>query len=190
MIVRERLYTVEDLWRLECAPDHETSRFALMDGELIVSISPGYIRAKLASEISRHMGNFAVERGLGDVTVESGHYPDDDRSTLLLPDVAFTSTERIPRPDPKAYAPIMPDLAVEIISPSQTLAQARRKAQVYLRHGTAIVWLIDMMDKKAEVWALDSDGQASGEWIDSAGQLDGGQVLPGFKLPLKLLFRA
>ena len=190
MIVRERLYTVEDVWRLECAPENASSRYSLIDGELIVSMSPSFIHGKIASEVSRHLGNFVVPRGLGDVTVESGHYPDYDRRTLLLPDVAFTSTERIPPPDPKSYAPLMPDLAVEIISPSQTLAQARRKARVYLQHGTAIVWLIDMLESKAEVWTLDSDGRASSEWIDSAGALDGGDVLPGFKLPLKRIFRA
>lgn len=143
---------------------------------------------KIASEIARLMGNFVVERDLGDVTVESGHYPPQDRRSLLLPDVAFIRKERAPAPDLARYAPLMPDLAVEIISPSQSLAQARRKASVYLRHGTSLVWLVNPAEKTAEVWTLGSDGAPHSETVETEANLSGGTVLPGFALPLGRLF--
>ncbi len=74
----------------------------------------------------------------------------------------------------------MPDLAVEVVSPSQTLAEVRRKAETYLRHGSALVWLIDPGSETAEVWQR--------EVIDSDGVLSGGAVLPGFSLPLRKIF--
>ena len=82
----------------------------------------------------------------------------------------------------------MPDLAVEVVSPSQTLAETRRKAAVYLRHGTVMVWLIDPERHTAESWTSAEDGAAKSAIIDRDGELPGGAVLPGFALPLKRLF--
>ena len=86
------------------------------------------------------------------------------------------------------YAPFMPDLAVEIISPSQSLAQARRKAKVYLRNGTALVWLVDPAEKNAEIWTAVNDGAPQSQTIGLDDELSGGTVLPEFRLPLRLLF--
>ncbi len=188
MATREREFTVDDVWRLACAPENEINRYTLIDGELIVAMSPGYMHARLASEIARLMGNYVAERDLGDVTVESGHYPPQDRRTLLIPDVAFTGLERRPAADWEGYAPVMPDLAVEIISPSQSLAEARRKAAVYLRHGTALVWLVHPAEKIAEVWTVGDDGAPRIENLGADDELNGGAVLPGFSLPLGRLF--
>ena len=188
MATREREYTIDDVWRLACSPENESYHYTLIDGELTVSMSPGYLHARIASEIARLMGNFVVERDLGDVTVESGHFPPLDRRTLLLPDVAFISKARVPAPDLERYAPVMPDLAVEIISPSQSQVQARRKAKVYLRHGAAMVWLVHPAEKNAEVWTAGNDDMPKSETIDLDDELSGGTVLPGFTLTLKRLF--
>ena len=82
----------------------------------------------------------------------------------------------------------MPDLAVEIISPSQSAEQARRKAKVYLRHGTTIVWLVHPAEKSAEVWIAGNEGEPQSETLDSKDALDGGAVLPGFALSLRRMF--
>ena len=187
MATQDRIYTVDDVWRLANAPENELNRYTLIDGELTVEMSPGYLRARIASEIARLIGNFVAERDLGEVTVESGHYPPQDAGTLQLPDVAFISKERAPAPDWDRYVPIMPDLAVEIISPSQSMKQAREKAATYLRHGTAIVWLVHPTKQSAEQWTAADDGTAQHETIDSDGALTGGAVLPGFSLPLRHL---
>ncbi len=188
MAIRERLYTVGDVWRMACAPENEARKICLIDGELLVTMSPGYLHARIAGEIARLLGNFVVERDLGDVVVESGHYPPADRRTLLLPDVAFIRKERVAAPDLDSYAPFMPDLAVEIVSPSQTLEAARRKARVYLRLGTEMVWLLRQAEKTAEAWTV-ADGQSLSETVGLGGELSGGAVLPGFALPLRKLFR-
>lgn len=189
MAIKERVYSVDDVWRMTCAAENETNRYELLDGELIVTMSPGWMHSRLASEIARLMGNYAVERDLGDVTVESGHYSPFDRGTLLLPDVAFTRRERAPAPNLAPFAPMMPDLAVEIVSPSQSIAQIRRKARVYLRHAVTMVWILRPKAQSAEVWTIATDGLPSGVTIDIDGDLPGGTLLPGFNLPLKALFR-
>ena len=189
MATRERAYTVDEVWKLANAPENEQNRYTLINGELTVEMSPGYLHARIASEIARQIGNFVAERDLGEVTVESGHYPQQDRRTLQLPDVAFISKERTPAPDWDRYVPIMPDLAVEIISPSQSMKQAREKAATYLRHGTALVWLVHPGEQSAEIWAAADDGSTQRETIAVDGALDGGMVLPGFSLPLRQLFQ-
>ena len=69
--------------------------------------------------------------------IEVGFHPPGDRGTALLPDVSFLSKARMTKRALSSYVPSMPDLAVEVVSPSQSLAQVRRKAAVYLRHGTS-----------------------------------------------------
>ncbi len=188
MAIRERLYTVDDVWRMACAPENDAKKICLIDGEMLVTMSPGYLYARIAGEIARLLGNFVVERDLGDVVVESGHYPPADRRTLLLPDVAFIRKDRIAAPDLDSYAPFMPDLAVEIVSPSQTLEAARRKARVYLRLGTEMVWLVRQAEKTAEVWSA-AGGTPLVETFGLNAELSGGAVLAGFTLPLRKLFR-
>ena len=163
-------------------------KYYLIDGELCVKMSPNQTHGRIASEIARLLGNHVVERGLGRVTIEVGYHPPGERHTVLLPDVAFESKARAAQTPLPTYAPYMPDLAVEVVSPSQTLAETRRKAKVYLRYGTVMVWLIDPERNTAESWTAAEDGTARSEITEMDGELRGGAVLPGFTLPLRRLF--
>ena len=185
MVTRERVYTIDDVWRLEQQPLYPTDKYYLIDGELITKMSPNELHGSVASELARLLGNFVVEDKLGRVTVEVGYYPPGDQRTVLIPDVAFTVKSRTARPARSSYVPYMPDLAVEIISPSQTLAQVRRKAEIYLRHGAALVWLIDPLARTAEVWRHGDAGALQSETLAGDGELNGGAILPGFRLPLR-----
>jgi Uma2 family endonuclease len=188
MASREREFTIDDVWRLEQQPMNMAEKYYLIDGELCIKMSPSQTHGRIASEITRLLGNHVVERGLGWVTVEVGYHPPGERHTVLLPDVAFESRERAAQAPLPTYAPYMPDLAVEVVSPSQTLAETRRKAVVYLRHGTVMVWLIDPARQNAEIWTAADDGTARSEIIDADGELTAGAVLPGFALPISHLF--
>ncbi len=188
MAIRERVYTADDIWRLEQQPLHPTEKYYLIDGELIIKMAPNQLHGSSASELSRLLGNFVVENRLGRVTVEVGYHPPGDRRTVLIPDIAFEAMPRAAQPARSTYVPYMPDLAIEIISPSQSLAQVRRKAEVYLRHGTALVWLLEPLARSAEVWRQGGDGILRSESIASDGALRGGDVLPGFRLPLRRIF--
>ena len=84
---------------------------------------------------------------------------------------------------------MMPDLAVEIISPSQDWQEMRGKAEIYLRHDTPMVWLIHPKEQSAEMWTTADDGTAQHETVDSDGALNGGAALPGFSLPLTHLLQ-
>jgi Uma2 family endonuclease len=105
---------------------------------------------------------------------------------VLIPDIAFTARKKLPKKGaPRKRIPdLAPDLAVEILSKSNTKAEIKRKLREYFEAGVRVVWLIDPKTRSALVHTSPKvstklgDGQA----------LDGGDVLPGFTLPLGELF--
>ncbi|MCY4070840.1 MAG: Uma2 family endonuclease [Chloroflexi bacterium] len=188
MALQEKLYTVEDVWRLSQLPENELKHYYLIDGELFWDMPPGYAHGRIAVLIVSYLLNYAEEHDLGEGTVETGYYPIDDRHTLLAPDVAFIRKEYVPPADHEKFVPRMPDLAVEIQSPSNTVAELRRKAVVYLANGTAIVWLVLPARQGVEVWRAGADGEPQSEFVSRDGSLSGEQILPGFALELQRLF--
>ena len=187
MIVRDRVFTIDDVWRLSQLPENEHKFFYLIDGELFFRSRPGAVHGLIASLIAHFLWSYVLGRELGQVSTETGYHPPDSRTTLLGPDVGFVHRERAPRPFPTRFVPLMPDLAVEVLSPSNSLPELRRKAEDYLRHGTALVWLVNPDDKTVEVWRLD-DQKTTSETVGSGGALEGEPVLPGFRLELDSLF--
>ena len=188
MAIQEKLYTVDDVWRLAQQPENELKHFYLIDGELFWDMAPGYRHGRLEILIGHHLLVYAEEHDLGEVTGEVGYYPADDRHTLLGPDVAFLRKQAAPADTYDKFVPHMPNLAVEIQSPSNTLAELRRKAAAYLALGTELVWLVLPERAAVEVWRLGPDGQPASEMIDIDGSLSGEPVLPGFTLALQKLF--
>ncbi len=187
MEVRERLYDIDDLWRLVC-DSNDDRRYELIEGEIIEMAPVGGEHGTIAGEIFHHFRLFDPQRRLGIPTVETGYHPPDALHILLSPDAAFTSFERAPIPFPRTWVPLMPDLAVEVKSPSNTLAELRRKAAIYLQHGARLVWIILPVSRSAEVWRLGADGDIESAIIQADGSLSGEDVLPGFTLPLAQLF--
>ena len=189
MIIEKQLYTIDDMWALDHDPANERRKFYLIDGRLYEEDVPVRPHGKLAVKFIVQLEIYNMQHDLGEVTTEVGYYPADDRNTLLLPDVAFMRHDSLPQPPPQAYVPAMPDLAIEILSPSDTLTQARAKAQVYLENGTALVWLVQPESRRVEVCRLTADGYLTIEQIDESGKLSGDDILPGFALEVSELFR-
>ena len=189
MMIQTVMWTTQSTDRLvDNQADNDDIRYELIDGEIFEMSPPGLQHGSLASEISRHLGNYVVPAGLGIVSVETGYHPPNDRSILLSPDVAFTSVARLPTPLPKRFAPFMPDLAVEIVSPSNTVKQVRRKAAIYLRHGTQIVWIVWPDSRTVEVCRQNQDSDIECAMLAQGDSLTGELVLPGFALELRQLF--
>ena len=110
------------------------------------------------------------------------------RTTLLGPDVAFIGHDKAPEPFPTRSVPAMPDLAVEVQSPSNTMPELHRKAELYLQHGTALVWLVNPDEKTVEVWRRTAADETVTTRFGSDGVLTGEPALPGFTLDLGGLF--
>ena len=188
MAIQQRLYTVDDVLELQGWDGERDRKYELINGELREMSPANLLHSWLASRIDRMMGNFADERDLGHSFVEGGFSPPNDRHNLYGPDVAFVSKSRMPNPIPQTFAGFMPDLAVEIASPSNTVAELHGKALIYLSNGTQLVWILYPERASAEVCRLDDEEQLMTETLGADGKLSGEDVLPGFELDLRRLF--
>lgn len=184
METKQRLWDIDEVWELYCDRANDHLRFELIDGELIEMSGPGGTHGRIAIRLGSYLFIFAEENNLGIVTGETGYHPGGDRFNLLLPDVAFISFERAPDPFPDKLVPVMPDIAVEIKSPSNSLAELRGKAQRYMRLGTSLVWIIMPADQRVEIHRPHSPA----ETLELGDALSGDDILPGFELEIRRLF--
>ena len=184
METQERLWDVDDLWDLVHQQDDDSRQYELIDGVLIEMSRPGGEHGEICLNLGSYIRAFAREHGLGRATVETGYHPPDNRNTLLGPDIAFVRHTRAPTPFPKRFVPVMPDLAVEILSPSDTIQTMRNKARIYSTNGTSVVWIILPAERSVEIHQTQQPAETRG-FGDS---LSGEDVLPGFALELRRLF--
>jgi Uma2 family endonuclease len=105
---------------------------------------------------------------------------------VRLPDASFVSWVKLPNRElpAEAVAALIPDLAVEVLSESNTRREMERKPRDYFTAGVRIVWQIAPEKQSAEVFTAPENSTL----IGPDGELDGADVLPGFKLSLKRLF--
>jgi Uma2 family endonuclease len=107
------------------------------------------------------------------------------KGLVRIPDVSFVSWQRLPEGVPdEPIAGLVPDLAVEVLSRSNTKGETRRKLRDYFLAGGKLAWLIQPRTETAEVYRAPDRKKRVGK----AGTLDGGDVLPGFRISLQELF--
>ncbi|MDE2950463.1 MAG: Uma2 family endonuclease [Chloroflexota bacterium] len=188
MVLRQRIYDIDDLWELSHRDVMDPRHYELIGGELIVLSPPGGRHGQLQVRLSRYLDIFAEVQSLGVVTSDAGYHPPDNRHTLLSPDVAFVSRARAPQPFPEKYVPLMPDLAVEIVSPGNTRKEVNRKTQIYLSNGSQLVWIVLPRQARVEVYRRDERQGIKRKTANASDILSGEDVLPGFELALQRLF--
>lgn len=139
---------------------------------------------RLTGFLDRRVGAFVEERGLGAVGPEGGFILGRNPDTVLGPDVAFVRAERLPPLSQEGFLEFAPDLAIEVVSPSNTRAQISEKVAIYLEAGTNLVWVVDPPRRMGTVFAPSRPART----LRDGDSLDGEDVLPGFTLPLPELF--
>lgn len=163
---------------------HENITCELIDGTLVEK-ARGFEQSIIAGILLTVINNYLEHHNLG---VAAG--PDATlrlvTGLLRLPDVVFTAWDHLPdRRLPKQPVPRLAlDLVVEVISEGNTRGEMDRKLREYFDAGTRLVWYIDPADDTARVSTAPDREQRLGP----DGVLDGRDVLPGFRLPLRELF--
>ncbi len=161
-------------------------RRELVEGVLVEVEPAGFEHGDIAAEIGLRLRLLAKDSGLGRVVAaETGFRLARDPDTVRSADAAFVRADRLP---PRAqwgrFLDLAPDLAVEVVSPSDRLADVRAKAREWLTAGTRAVWVVLPGDRAVEAYT------ASGVARREAGDvLEGGDVLPGFHVSVGDLFR-
>ena len=167
--------------------DRENRLCELYDG-VLVEKTVGYHESRLAIKLGGLIDRFVESKNLGLVAGEGGMM-EILSNQVRIPDVSFIAWERLPnRTYPDAPIPaIVPDLAVEILSPGNSVVEMRRKLDEYRESGVKLVWYVDPKTESVRVWDL-AAGQTEPTILGRDATLEGSDVLPGFTLPLAELF--
>jgi len=173
--------TVADVIEIE---DRENRICELVEG-VLVEKAMGYREGFLANRLLILLSQFVDPRNLGLVSGSDAMmqiFPD----LVRIPDVAFASWARFPEGRiPEEPVPhLVPDLAVEVLSRGNTRREMDRKVGEYFAAGVRLVWIIDPKKRTVAVYTSPRDVGTLAE----RDVLDGGEVLPGFTLPLRELF--
>ena len=164
----------------------EGHRYELVRGELVRMNPTGGRHAAVAVRIARLLDEHVEAHDLGVCgTAEPGFILQRTPDVVRAPDVSFVARSRIPEAGiPAAYWPCAPDLAVEVVSPSDRLADVHGKIAEYFAAGTRLVWLVEPAARVVYVYRSQHDVQVLGD----DGELIGGDVLPGFRCAVRRLF--
>jgi Uma2 family endonuclease len=159
----------------------------LIDG-VLVEKPMGDRESLLANYLGRRLGDIVDPNDLGVLLGADGYFRLGGKQ-LRAPDASFTPWSAFPLegeiPE-EAYWSVAPALAVEVLSPDNTTAEMDRKIGEFFAEGTKLFWVIDPDTRTAKVYTSPKRFKE----LDETGTLDGGKVLPGFKLPLADLFAA
>ena len=156
----------------------------LVDG-VLVEKTVGIYESYLALRLGHFLAGFVERHCLGIVVGADGMMR-LAAGLVRIPDVSFVSWNQLPgRRVPRVpIADLAPDLAVEVISPSNTTREMEQKLQEYLAAGVRLVWYVLPESQEVHVYTADRHDVLT---IDQ--ELSGGDVLPGFALSLRQLFQ-
>jgi Uma2 family endonuclease len=158
----------------------------LIEGTLVEK-PVGYEEAVIAQWVAYHLMNWILPRKLGVVAGGDGTLRMRN-GRIRLPDVSFITAERyraLPRPRP-AVPQLAPDLAVEVLSPSNTADEIEQKLKEYFESGTRLAWIIDPVPRTVAVYmSADSPPYT----VNESEEIDGGEVLPGFRVAVVEFFK-
>jgi Uma2 family endonuclease len=173
-VTRQKMLTAEEFFLLPNPSDG--SKQELVRGEVIVMPPPGGLHGVTCNKAGRRIGNFVEDHDRGTVTSnDTGFITERGPDSVRGPDIAFWSKERLPVV-PVGYMEIAPDLAVEVLSPSNTSKQIHDKLQEYFNRGVRLVWVIAPEDRTLAIYRTPDEGRLLHETATVTGE----DVLPGF----------
>lgn len=155
--------------------------YEYVKGELISMPPTSGEHGDISANLFLFLGPYVRENQQGRVYTSDTGFKIGDR--FLIPDIAFVSTERLPEDRRKAFS-IPPDLAVEIVSPTDVLFRVFEKALIYLSGGTQIVWVIEPVAKTVTVYRSETDIKV----LTREDTLTGEDVVEGFSCQVAQLF--
>ncbi len=187
--------TVPSMWTiemLEALPD-DGWQYEVVEGRLVRMPLPGYDHGDVGENIAYALSGYVRAHGLGKVVVGETGWDltrlGEEDDTVQASDLAFVRADRLPPPSPrkgKTYRPIAPDLVVEVASPSQFGREdLDDKGRRWIDRGVRVAWVVWPDRKTVDVW---EPGAVTPRSVAGQDELEGGAVLPGFRLPLSVIW--
>jgi Uma2 family endonuclease len=181
MTTEVELLTLEEYAALD-EPD-EAYVSELVRGVVVREPRPRRLHGEIQVRIAYHLQAWANQHG-GMVTAESGYILSEAPATVRGPDVAIVLDPVRDESAPGGWVRGAPDVAVEILSPSDTSSATQQRTIEYLEAGARRVWIVDPAART--VTAFRPDGSAN--IVRGDGTLDGEDILDGFSVPLSEFF--
>jgi Uma2 family endonuclease len=179
MVTTGKLHTTADFETFIARAENRERLFELIEGEIVEKM-PTELHGAIAGNIVTDLNLYLRGNRIGRAATEARHSV--DKYNDYIPDVSFILDVSRPAVEEGAIAQ-MPDLAVEIKSPHDSLKAMRQKARYYLEHGTRLVWLVLPQQKVIEVYTPED------EYIVGEDEtLTGDDLLLGFVLAVRNVF--
>lgn len=166
-------------------PVHD-GKAELVRGELRVTPPPGGPHGVAATNLIFMLGNFVREHGLGRVFVDGiGYELLRLPRTVRVPDGSFVRADVWPIGGiGPGLLKMAPDLAIEVLSPSESASELEEKLDDYMVSGTRLIWVVDPRRRTVRIVSADSPVR----WVHEGEALDGGVVIPGFNCQVSDIF--
>jgi len=176
------MMTAEEFDRLE---ESDEVRYELDEGELIVMTRPRPLHNRIAGELFYRLRSYLEEHPVG-VVLNSDNMYVLGPNVRRAPDVSFLRKERADAIDPTKDIDGAPDLAVEVLSPTDTAAAMRRKVRQYFAAVAAVVWVVYPESREVEIW---EEPQKPSRILQEDAAIEESRLLTGFSLPISKLFQ-
>jgi Uma2 family endonuclease len=170
--------TVEEFMNI----DDDYHRHELIKGELLTMPPPGFPHGTVTMNLSILLGMYVKTNNLGRVAAEMGYKLESDPDTVLAPDISFIARDRVGIRS-EGYRSEAPDLAIEVLSPSDRRSQVERKTSLWLELGAKSVWNVNFRTRTVEVNRANGDKiifHETDELVDD--------TVPGFRVKVSEIF--
>jgi Uma2 family endonuclease len=175
-------HTPEELLEITDRPMPE-----LVDGQLVEREPMGQRSDAVAARILRFVGNHVDDHQLGLVNGSQGSYQifPDDPDKVRIPDVSFTSRQRLPQGQvAEGHSRVAPDLVVEVLSPNDKAIDVGVKVREFLSAGVRLIWVANPYSCDIQVYR----GDGTFALLKVGDVWDGDEVLPSFRCPVEKIF--
>lgn len=184
MVYTERTtWTAADLVALP-----EGYHYELVKGRLVQMAPTTADHGETSSDLGVELGIYARAHGGHTYAAETGFnltYPGEAEETVLAPDASYIADAIVPR-DAHGFVGRAPDVAVEVASPTQWRPEMADKARLWLARGCKLVWVVWPRHQTIDVWR--PGDQEKRQTLRSGDELDGADVMPGFRYPVSKVF--
>jgi len=171
------------------SPEYADRIVELVEGEIVEMSKPSGLHGQITFLLSLKIGNYVVDNGLGIVTAADTGFilqrNSEGGDSVRGLDIAFLSSSKAPAVLPDRLVELAPDLAVEVISPSNQVTDMHRKIRQLLAAGTSLIWIVHPVSQTVEVHT-----RSGAVTLETEDVLSGGDVLPGFEIPVREIFPA
>jgi Uma2 family endonuclease len=183
--VETQRLSADEFWEWANRPENGGKLFELERGEVVEMPSPGERHGALCVWIGHLLWNYVIRRGAGGVcSNDTGLLVEQAPDTVRGPDVMlFGESRSLEQLSPK-YSTRVPQLVVEVLSPSDQMTKVNRRIKQYLRRGIPLVWLVDPEVRSVSVYRPGKELLV----LDETEELVGEEVLVDFRLPVAELF--